>query len=623
MFNELHRHQSSDGFSGLINVFTGKYQVEPDDEALHLDLSGTLQKKLFHYSKCVERTGKHYEFRQLYWADETGLNHLSSRSVSLSSHSAGVVAFEVGVLRPWNAKEEVHQFDRSILDSLNSAILITESEPFTRPGPRIVYVNQEFERMTGYSLADIQGKSPRILQGPETSNSVTSKIRDALSGCFPVVVELVNYRKDGTAFDVELTISPVKDETGWWTHSVAVQRDLSEEKLKQEMRLAASRLETVETMASGIAHDLNNQLATISNLVALTIEDVHKLGIENRISNNLDTARLKLLNAQSITRQFMNLNRLNITVNTVHLIETEIEKLVQLCLAGSNVELKFRGNTDDASEVKVDFGILSQVVSNIVINSVQAFKDARLESGAFERKPYISVLVESVSSDRFKDQFVRIQIEDNGPGISDLVKGKLFSPFVTSKVNGTGLGLFVSQANMAKLGGYLVLKRTSADGTMFEVGFPRLASAMEVHAPEEIMHPADSIYLNRQKYGPLNRSVPLLLIDDQIDLAEVMAEILDSMGLKVEVVHSADQAFEKIRTGTYSLIISDLNLGGRFVTDEIVLAAKKKNPNQRCAIISGGDVYNDTRITGVLERHKDIMVFFKPFDCRDVTKLYD
>ena len=103
----------------------------------------------------------------------------------------------------------------------------------------------------------------------------------------------------------------------------------------------------------------------------------------------------------------------------------------------------------------------------------------------------------------------------------------------------------------------------------------------------------------------------------------MIAEILESMGLKVEVVHNSDLAFQKIQTGTYSLIVSDLNLGGRFVTDKIVMAAKEKNPEQRFAIISGGDVYGDTRMMGVLERYKDLLVFFKPFDSRDITKLYE
>ncbi len=624
MFSELHRHQSSDGFSGTINLSTGKYQVQSNDQALHLDLSGVLQKKLLHYSKCVDRMGKSFAFKQLYWPDETGLKEVSSRTVSLAGKSSGVIEFEVGPLQSWNPKEEVHQFDRSVLDSLNNAILITESEPFQQPGPRIVYVNQEFEKMTGYSLAEIQGKSPRILQGPETSEMSKSMIRNALRNCKPVKVEVVNYRKDGTPFDVELTISPVRDETGWWTHSVAVQRDLAEEKLKQDMRLAASRLETVETMASGIAHDLNNQLATISNLVALTLEDVAKIDrFDDRITKNLDTTRKKLLDAQSITRQFMNLNRFNANINTVHLIEVEIEKLVQLCLSGSNVELNFRGMTTGTSEVKVDFGLLSQVVSNVVINSLQAFKEIPADSGLSIRKPRVSVSVEDVLSDRFQDQFVRIQIEDNGPGISNLVKARLFSPFVTTKEKGTGLGLFVSQANMAKLGGYLVLKRTSIEGTMFEIGFPRMASAAQDQIAHIAMAPPEAVDLNRKSFGSLDRSLPILLIDDQVDLAEVIAEILESMGLKVEVVHNSDLAFQKIQTGTYSLIVSDLNLGGRFVTDKIVMAAKEKNPEQRFAIISGGDVYGDTRMMGVLERYKDLLVFFKPFDSRDITKLYE
>ena len=116
----------------------------------------------------------------------------------------------------------------SVVVHANDSILITEAEPIGAPGPRIVYANPAFTRTTGYSLADVLGKSPRILQGPLTAPEAPALIHAALKAWEPVQVELLNYRKDGTTFWVELSISPVCDENGWWTHWVSVQRDMTE-----------------------------------------------------------------------------------------------------------------------------------------------------------------------------------------------------------------------------------------------------------------------------------------------------------------------------------------------------------------------------------------------------------
>ena len=125
-------------------------------------------------------------------------------------------------------------FLRSIVDNANDAILVTEGTPIEEPGPRIVYVNETFTRMTGYTIEDVRGLTPRILQGPGTDLEPRQKIREALEWWRPVRVELINYRKDGTSFWVELNIVPVLDDDGLYTHWVSVQRDITERKQEEE-----------------------------------------------------------------------------------------------------------------------------------------------------------------------------------------------------------------------------------------------------------------------------------------------------------------------------------------------------------------------------------------------------
>lgn len=121
----------------------------------------------------------------------------------------------------------------SVVITTNDAVVITEAEPFDEPGPRIVYVNPAFTRMTGYTLEEVLGKTPRILQGEKTERAALARIRTALQNWQPVRVDLINYHKDGSQFWVELSIVPVADEKGWYTNWVAVQRDITERKLAE------------------------------------------------------------------------------------------------------------------------------------------------------------------------------------------------------------------------------------------------------------------------------------------------------------------------------------------------------------------------------------------------------
>lgn len=117
---------------------------------------------------------------------------------------------------------------------LNDIVIITEAAPFREPGPRIVFVNDAFERRTGYTRAEVIGRSPRLLQGPDTQRDQLDRIRIALEQWERVRVDLINYTKAGEAFWVDLDVSPVWDESRRLTHWVAVGRDITERKSAEE-----------------------------------------------------------------------------------------------------------------------------------------------------------------------------------------------------------------------------------------------------------------------------------------------------------------------------------------------------------------------------------------------------
>lgn len=118
----------------------------------------------------------------------------------------------------------------SVVVNAKDAILITEAEPIDTPGPRIVYCNPAFLTTTGFSTSEVIGLTPRILYCEETNRESLDLIRASLLKWEPIEVELINARRDGTRFWVQLSIVPVANERGWFTHWVSVQRDISERK---------------------------------------------------------------------------------------------------------------------------------------------------------------------------------------------------------------------------------------------------------------------------------------------------------------------------------------------------------------------------------------------------------
>ena len=170
----------------------------------------------------------------------------------------------------------------SVAVHANDAILITNAEPIKDVGPSIVYVNNAFTKMTGYSSAEAIGKTPRILQGPKSDRSQLGKIRAALEAWQPVRAELLNYRKDGSEFWVEINIVPVADETGWFTHWVSVQRDITEhKKVEEALQEAQQHYKLAVTSGKMGLWDWNLRTQEIyldPNLKALMGVEDHEIG---------------------------------------------------------------------------------------------------------------------------------------------------------------------------------------------------------------------------------------------------------------------------------------------------------------------------------------------------------
>lgn len=140
------------------------------------------------------------------------------------------------------------KYDFSFMDIVENAkdvIVVTRAEPIDEPGPEIVYVNKAFTELTGYSIEEVLGKTPRMLQSAGTDKESRAKIRKALLEKKPVRTTIKNYSKSGEEYWLDLSILPLADDHGNITHFVAIERNVTEQKALEKSLSELSRIDAL------------------------------------------------------------------------------------------------------------------------------------------------------------------------------------------------------------------------------------------------------------------------------------------------------------------------------------------------------------------------------------------
>ncbi|MCC5917742.1 MAG: PAS domain S-box protein [Cryomorphaceae bacterium] len=139
-------------------------------------------------------------------------------------------------------EEERLKLLESVVTNTNDAVLITEAEPVDDPGPKIIYANKAYTKMTGYTLAESIGQNPRMLQGPKTDERELKILKTALKNWKPCEISVINYKKNGEAFWNNMTIKPVANEKGWFTHWIAIERDITQQKNEEQEKALLTKI---------------------------------------------------------------------------------------------------------------------------------------------------------------------------------------------------------------------------------------------------------------------------------------------------------------------------------------------------------------------------------------------
>lgn len=366
------------------------------------------------------------------------------------------------VRRYQTAMDELH-LNRRIFRSVTSGISVANA---SLPDLPLVYVNPAFEVMTGYSLEEVAGRNCRFLQGSETDQPAVTLLREAIRDQREVVVVLRNFRKDGTAFWNELSLSPIFDREGVLTHFVGIQTDVTarvefEAALRESEKLAA-----VGRLASSIAHEINNPLESVMNLLYLA----QRVDSEEERSGYLSAADKELQRVSLITSQSLRFYKQSTRPQATRpreLIDSVLN-LYESRVENSHVHLERRDRATTSiicleSEIR-------QVLNNLVRNAIDAMhgRGGRLLIRSRD----------AVSRDAGEGEIagVLLTIADTGGGISAATQSSLYRPFFTTKgAAGTGLGLWISKEIVHRHHGTLQLRssqQTGRSGTVFELFLP-------------------------------------------------------------------------------------------------------------------------------------------------------
>ncbi|MEM1097515.1 MAG: PAS domain S-box protein [Planctomycetota bacterium] len=390
---------------------------------------------------------------------------------------------------------------QAAVSEVQEAVIITDAT-LDAPGPRILYINPAFTEMTGYAAREIEGLTPRVLQGPATSRAMLDRLRKTLESGKPFTAETTNYRKDGTPYFVEWNIAPVRQPGGKITHWVSVQRDITrrrqDEKIAQLHRdeLAhATRLTTMGELASGLAHELNQPLAAISNYAAGALNrlDADDMGGDRVVAvarDALERVRSQASRAGAIIkrlRAFVNRRTAQRSSVDVNELIREVVALNEADPRTGQVQLELR-LADGLPLCRLDTIQIEQVVLNVVRNAMDAFEDQPLARRriAIETRE----LIEGNRTDAAG--WVAVSVADTGGGLSDEQLLQLFDPFFTTKPQGMGLGITISQSIVEAHGGRMTAERNAEGGLTITLRLPVSTSPPDGQNGEEKPQSRDS-----------------------------------------------------------------------------------------------------------------------------------
>ncbi len=480
------------------------------------------------------------------------------------------------------SKEEQNLLQQQLLelqlavDTSGEIVFITNQEGIFQ------YVNPAFTRLYGYSSEEVIGKvTPRILKSGKLNLELYSNFWQKLLNKEVYKGELLNKAKDGKLLNVEVSVSPIVDHHSVLLGFLAIQRDVTERKQIEEQYYRSQRLESLGTLAGGIAHDLNNVLAPIM----LAVELLKKQYKGDQSQSMIETLERSAVRAKGIIQQILTFARGSdgerLELQPKYIIK-EIEKIVQETFPRS-IECK-NEISKNLKMIVGDVTQLHQVMLNLCVNA----RDAMPNGGRLLLKAENCVINEEnppIHVDAKPGEYVVLSVTDTGMGMSKDIQIRIFDPFFTTKEHGkgTGLGLATVYSLVKSHGGFITVQSEPEKGSCFSVYIPAALYAQE------------TVQGAKEEKLPVGNGEHILVVDDEASVRDITKQTLELFGYKVSQASDGTEAIAMYAKHRYSIdvVLTDIMMP---IMDGYATIRALKKINPELIIIAASGLVADEEI---------------------------
>ncbi len=465
------------------------------------------------------------------------------------------------------------------------------------PDGKMLSTNKAMETISGYTFKELKNVDIKdICESPDDRRRLLDILNQHGKAS--------NYttrlkRKDGTPFYALLNImqTHVKGETVFQTTCI----DITERKRDEEEQRRIERLESIGTLAGGIAHDFNNLLTGIMGNIGLARK---LMKTERKAYERLDEAEKAAIRARALTQQLLTFARGGSPVKKPASITELIKESAPFALRGSNVRLEI-SLPYDLWTVEVDEGQISQAINNIVINANEAMP----AGGTLKIRVRNTVINKVGALPLPRGNYIQIDIEDKGVGISKKDLPRIFEPYFTTKQKGSGLGLATAYSIINNHDGYITVDTAQDAGTTFHLYLPasdKPLTEKKKPAPEKIIHHGGRI----------------LVMDDEEVIRKMLHTMLKLAGYEVEVTCDGAEALHKYAQAKesgqpFDTVIMDLTIPGGMGGKEAVKKLLEIDPDAKVIVSSG---YATDPIMSEYKKYGFSAVITKPYSVNQLEE---
>jgi PAS domain S-box-containing protein len=467
--------------------------------------------------------------------------------------------------------EEFHARLVTAVEQSAETILITDASG------TILYTNPAFENTSGYTREEALGQNPRILKSGKHDAEFYRRLWTVLGRGDVWAGRLINKKKDGTLYEEDATISPVRDAEGKVVNYVAVKRDITHESELEAQLRQAQKMEAVGQLAGGVAHDFNNMLAVIRLNAELLLMDEEQHAAETReaLKHVVEASE----RAANLTRQLLAFSRKHVLQLQPLMLNQVVANLTKMLnrVISENIDLQCH-YAASLPYVQADTGMMEQVILNLVVNA----RDAMPEGGQLRVATEQLTLDETharVNPAARAGEFVCLLVSDTGTGIAPEVLPRIFEPFFTTKDigKGTGLGLATVYGIVQQHQGWIEVSSQVGEGSAFKVFLPAIPAPAGLAAAAEV---------GAQARGGTET---ILLVEDEHSVRVTTRRVLESKGYTVLEATSTREALElwQSHAGEIALLLTDIVMPGGMTGRDLADQLWGQRPGLKVIFMSG------------------------------------